>query len=381
MATLLELAKKLNKSYDSDTFLRKSDTIPTYRRLKSKALGFSYPLFGGLPYGRICTFSGKSHSGKTTAAMACIADYQRENPDKTCVFVDVEHAIDLQFQVLMHGIDQEKLFIVDPPVGMSGEQILATILELQLNSDDIGMIVIDSVAALDTAQNLESDFTEDKGMRATIAGFLHKFCKEITASLSEKGNILIAINQVRVAGKTRQGAPIYSEPGGSALNFNNSVSIRFGTRSFMKGDDELKGEDGEGADGFRIKYKVTKNRTANTTRGGGFITYRYSTGMDWLSDMLQIAISFDYIHRVNNVTYEIVDLETGEVMVDEEGNQLRGKKQKLVEYIIDHKDFRDRYIDMLYRCISESNTKGIDLIDKETSSEINEECVAVGEDE
>ena len=122
MATLLELAKKLNKSYDSDTFLRKSDTIPTYRRLKSKALGFSYPLFGGLPYGRICTFSGKSHSGKTTAAMACIADYQRENPDKTCVFVDVEHAIDLQFQVLMHGIDQEKLFIVHQTFLLAGQQ-------------------------------------------------------------------------------------------------------------------------------------------------------------------------------------------------------------------------------------------------------------------
>ena len=111
MASILELAKKLNKDYSSQTFVRQSNIIPAYRRLKSKALGFSFTLHGGLPYGRIVVFSGKSHSGKTTGAFASIADYQRENPDKTCVFIDVEHAVDLQFQVIMNGINQDKLLL------------------------------------------------------------------------------------------------------------------------------------------------------------------------------------------------------------------------------------------------------------------------------
>lgn len=374
MATVLDIAKKLNKDYKSDKLFRKSDVIPTYRRLRSKAFGMSYPLFGGLPYGRIITCSGKQHSGKTTAAFAMIADYQKENPDKMCLFVDVEHSVDLQFQVAMHEINQDKLMVFEPDVGMSGEQILAAVLETQLGSDDIGLIAIDSIAALDSAQNLESDFEKDNGKRATVAGPLHKFCKEILASLADKGNILVFINQVRKAGETFTGAPIYSEPGGDAPKFYSSVAIRFGTRSFMKGDEELKGENaGEGADGFRIKFQITKNKTASTSRGGGFITYRYLTGMDWLSDLLQIALAFDYIHRVNNVTYELINLETGEIYVDAEGKQLRGKKADLIDYIVSHTDFRDNYITMLQDHISAENTR-VNLIDEETSKEIKEEA-------
>ena len=38
---------------------------------------------------------------------------------------------------------------------MSGEQILAEVLRFQLEADDIGLIVIDSIPALVTAQNLK----------------------------------------------------------------------------------------------------------------------------------------------------------------------------------------------------------------------------------
>ena len=375
MPTVLELAAKLNKDFKSDRFMRKSDIIPAYRRLKSKAFGMSYPLYGGLPYGRITVFSGKPHSGKTTGVFATIADYQRENPDKVCVFVDVEHSVDLQFQVAMHGINQEKLVIMEPDVGMSGEQVLASILELQLTCEDVGAICVDSVAALDSAQNLENDFEKDNGKRATIAGPLHKFCKEIQPSLSAKGNLLIFVNQVRVAGTTYTGAPIYSEPGGDALKYYSSVSIRFGTRSFMKGDEELKGENaGEGADGFRIKFQITKNKTANTARGGGFITYRYLTGMDWLSDLLSIALAFNFIHRVNNVTYELLNLETGEIYLDKEGKPLKGKKADLIDYILSNEDFRNEYVEMLQNHISAENTQKVNLIDAETAKEINAEA-------
>lgn len=279
--SVADSAKKLNKEYDSQTFLRKSDIIPGYQRLKSRALGLSYPLFGGLPYGRISVFSGKPHSGKTTGAFECLADFQAENPDKMCLFVDAEQAVDLEFQALMNGVDLNKLYIMQPDEGMSGEQILEAILELQLNSDDIGAIVLDSVPALVTAQNLKNEFTKDTGKQGTMAKSLHKFCGEMLPSLKKKNNLLIFINQVRVKDVMYNGAPIYSEPGGDAPKFYSSVSVRFGTRSFMKGDSEISGENnGEGADGFRIKFQITKNKTAPCNRGGGFITYRYETGMD-----------------------------------------------------------------------------------------------------
>ena len=358
MPTVLEAAKRLNSEFKSDTFLRQSNIIPGYQRLKSRALGMSYPLYGGLPYGRICVFSGKQHSGKTIAAFEAIGDYQLENPDKMCVFVDAEQSADIEFQALMNGVDLGKLFIMQPDEGMSGQQILSSLLDLQLNCDDIGLIVLDSVPALVTAQNLENEFEKDTGKQGTIAKPLHKFCGEILPSLHKKNNILIFINQVRVKDVMYNGAPIYSEPGGDALKFYSSVTIRFGTRSFMSGDKEISGENnGDGADGFRIKFQITKNKTAPCNRGGGFITYRYETGMDTLHDLLDIATTFDFIKRLNNKTYALVDLKNGEMFLDEDGKELKATKKELIEYIETHEEFRTKYIDMLINSISAKNTK------------------------
>jgi len=375
---VLDAAKKLNKEFKDDNLGIISDIVPEYERLGCGAFGMDYPLFGGLPYGRICTYSGKNHSGKTTAACCELAAYQRANPDKTCVFVDVEHSLDLKHQAKMNGLQLDKLLYVNPTT-LSGEQILDYIAELQ-KEPDIGMIVLDSIPALVPSIVLDNDLTKDSGMRGTIAKTLHKFLTVMSAKVAERNNILILINQVRVAGETYTGAPIYAEPGGDAPKYYSSVAVRFGTRTFTKGEEmDCCKPDGEGADGFRLKFQITKNKTASCNRGGGFITYRYATGLDWMHDLLEIATKFDFIHRVNNITYELVDLDTGEVYSDEEGKPLRGKKADLVDYIMTHKEFRNAYIDMLNRKISGGDKTYGSLLDAETAKEIAKEEEAVKE--
>ena len=181
------------------------------------------------------------------------------------------------------------------------------------------------------------------------------------------------------------GAPIYSEPGGDAPKFYSSVSVRFGTRTFMKGENEISGENsGEGADGFRLKFQITKNKTAPCNRGGGFITYRYETGMDWLYDLLEIATTFDFIKRLNNVTYALVNLETGEMLLDENGKELKGKKKDLIDYILTHEEFKNTYVEMLQDYISSKNTKkdeNVHLLDAETEAAIRSEEGSVSKDE
>lgn len=376
--SIIDLAKKLNKEYSKDDIIRRSDIVPGYRRLRSGALGMDYPFYGGLPYGRVCVYSGKQHSGKTTGAMRELAAYQQENPDKLCIYVDAEHSLDVKFQALMNNVDLDRLFIFSPSSGMSGEQILAEVLNMQLEADDIGLIVIDSIPALVTAQNLKQDFTKDTGRQGSIAKPMHKFLTEMIPSIEEKQNILILINQVRVKDVMYNGAVIYSEPGGDAPKFYSSVSVRFGTRTYMKGDVEITGENkGEGATGFRLKFDITKNKTAATNRGGGFITYDYVTGLDYMGDMLQVALAFDFVQRVNNVTYQLINLETGEILTDEEGNDLRGKKVYLMEYINTHPEFKTWYFDMLNNYISASNTLTKHLLSAEDEAEIEAEEAAI----
>lgn len=376
MTNLLDLAKKINKEYSSNSLIRKADIIPGYRRLATGALGMDYPLFGGFPYGRVYVFSGKEHSGKTTAAFAALAAYQRENPDKMCLFCDVEQSLDLEFQALMNGVDLSKLTIIEPEEGMSGEQILGLLLEIEQNADDVGFIVLDSIPALETAQNLSHEFEKDMGKQGTIAKSLAKFLKQILPYLRKKQNCLALINQVRVKDVMYNGAPIYDEPGGSGPKFYGSVNINFGTRVYMKGDNESGSTDGTGADGFRLKFSITKNKSAATNRGGGFITYRYETGMDKVSDLFDIATSFGFINKLNSQTYQLVNLETGEVLYDENGKELKGYRKVLKEYILSHDKFRETYLRMLTEYISASNTKkesSVQLLDSDSLNEIIEE--------
>jgi hypothetical protein len=216
-------------------------------------------------------------------------------------------------------------------------------------------------------------------MRGTMAKKLYPFLAIMQSMLTEKQNILILINQVRDDGKTFTGIQKWKETAGGAPQFYSSVSVRFGTRKFTLGDDmdACGSKNGEGADGFRLNFKIMKNKTAPCNRGGGFITYRYATGMDWLNDLLEIAVGFNFIHRVNNVTYELINLETGEVYLDIGGNPLRGKKSDLVEYIKTNIPFQVEYLNMLNKFISSDEKSYGSLLDERTSAEINAQEDAV----
>ena len=371
MSSVLEKMSKVNREYQNKSLAIMADVIPSYKRLPVNDLGFDFPLFGGLPYGRLCVFAGKEHSGKTTAACVAMAAYQRANPDRLCVYVDVEHSLDKEFQSAMTGLDLTKLVYINPE-NMSGEQILDLILEFQ-DADDIGMVVLDSIPALVSGKELENDIEKDLGKSGNMARPLHKFTKRMADLVSAKNNIFIFINQVRVTGQTFTGAAIYGEPGGDAPKYYASVKVRFGTRTFTQGD-KVDCSDGENADGFRLKFAITKNKTASTQRGGGFLTFRYDTGLDWLFDTFEVALKYEFIQRLSTQSYQLVNLETGEVYTDENGNPLKFVgKNKLKEYLNTHVAFQTEYLSMLNRYISASSNRYGSLLDERSLNEIKAE--------
>jgi hypothetical protein len=136
-------------------------------------------------------------------------------------------------------------------------------------------------------------------------------------------------------------------------------------------------KNGEGADGFRLQFKIMKNKTAPCNRGGGFITYRYSTGLDWMNDLLEVALGFGFIKRLNNVTYQLINLETGEVYYDEDGKELTGKKAVLIDYIKTHPAFQKEYLGMLNRFISSDDKSYGSLLDERATAEIDAQEAAV----
>lgn len=381
--SVLDIAKKLNKEWKDKNLALAANVVPDFTRLATGSFGFDYPLFGGMPYGRIIKISGLQHSGKTTGTCALLAAYQRENPTKKCVYFDIEHSLDLKFQARINGVDLENLIYVNPSAGMPGESILDMILELQ-GADDIGMIVLDSIPALVPKCVIESSMEEDKGMRATMAKKMYPFLSVMGGLVQEKGNMFVIINQVREVAGTMPGSIAYKEPGGKALEYYASVCIRFGSRTFTLNDnmDACKKEDGLGADGFRLKFKITKNKTAPQNRAGGFITYRYKTGADTTQDAMEIAFKFDFVKQINAQKYELIDLKTGEVYLDDEtGEPLHNNKAPLIQYVHDHKEFREKYIRMLTDYISNDQVESVALLDAEELAEINSQDAAITEEE
>ena len=367
--SVLDVAKKFNKEYHNDNLAVIANVVPHYERLSTGALGFDYPTGGGLPLGRIATFAGVEHSGKTTAACVQIAAYQRKFPNKMCVYVDVEHSLDIEFQTAMTGLDPTRMLYVSPE-GMSGEDIFDYIYSLQ-DEDDIGLIVLDSIPALVSSRDYDTNVSEDKGMAAGIAKPLGKFVKRMVDQVSKRKNILILINQVREAGKTFTGATIYTEPGGHAPKFYSSVKVRFGTRKFTKGD-KLDVADGEDTDGFRLVFKITKNKTFSTVRGGGWLTFRYATGLDWKQDLLEIATKFGFISRPNNQTYLLVNLDTGEPYKDVNGEDLKFRgKQAMLTFLDDNIEFQNEYLDMINRHISANDASYGKLLDAREEKDID----------
>ena len=172
------------------------------------------------------------------------------------------------------------------------------------------------------------------------------------------------VNQVRISGQTFTGAPIYSEPGGQGPQYYSSVKVRFGTRTFIKGD-KVDCSDGEGAEGFRLKYSITKNKCGPIARGGGFMSFNYDSGLMWMEDLLEIAYKFDFIKLIN--------LETGEPYYDEDNNELKGKRKDLEEYIYTNINFQNEYIAMLNRYISASGDSYGNILDAREQAQIKEE--------
>ena len=73
--SVLDIAKKLNKEWKDKNLALAANVVPDFTRLATGSFGFDYPLFGGLVLGRICTFAGLYHSGKTTAACVAMAAF------------------------------------------------------------------------------------------------------------------------------------------------------------------------------------------------------------------------------------------------------------------------------------------------------------------
>ena len=250
------------------------DVIPTGNLLIDRALGV-----GGFARGRIVEIYGPESSGKTTLTLTAIAQAQKSGG--LAAFIDVEHALDPQYAARL-GVNLDDLLVSQPS---SGEEALQ-ICEALVRSNAIDVIVVDSVAALVTKQELEGEIGDSTvGAQARL---MSAALRKLTSFISKARTVCIFTNQIREKIGVMLGNP-ETTPGGRALKFYASVRVD------IRRIGQIKGSDGVIA-GNRTKIKVVKNKVAPPFTECEF-DIMYNEGISSVGSLLDLATEYDIIQK------------------------------------------------------------------------------------
>ena len=328
------------------------DAIPTGSLSLDMALGI-----GGLPRGRITEIFGPESSGKTTLALHCIAEGQKNGG--IAAFIDVEHALDPVYAKAL-GVDIDALLVSQPDTGEDALEIT----EALVRSGAIDVIVVDSVAALAPKAEIEGDMgASHVGLQARL---MSQALRKLAGSISKLNCVAIFINQLREKVGIMFGNP-ETTPGGRALKFYSSVRLDIRKIEQIKVGGEVVGS--------RTRAKVVKNKIAPPFREAEF-DIMYGQGISRVGELLDLAVSIDIIKKSG-------------AWFSYDGSRIAQGRDNAKQYLLDNPEVAKKVEDELmankerltFVKVSKSKTKSSKSSDKPETTPVEQDSDAVSDDE
>jgi len=263
----------------------------------------------GVPRGRVTELFGPESSGKTTLALHVIANAQRKGG--VAAFIDAEHALDTTWAKKL-GVDVSSMLVSQPD---TGEQALE-ITEMLIRSNSVDAIVIDSVAALTPAAEIEGEMGDRHvGLQARL---MSQAMRKLTAVISKSKTALIFINQIRMKIGVMFGNP-ETTTGGRALKFYSSIRIDVRRISTIK--------DNTGSVGTRVRARVVKNKIAPPFREAEF-DIMFDGGISYEGDLLDLGLGCEVVQKAGTwLSYGNIRLGQG--------------RENAKKYLVENEDLRD----------------------------------------
>jgi recombination protein RecA len=233
---------------------------------------------GGMPRGRVVEIYGPESSGKTTLALHCIAEAQKNGG--VCAFVDAEHALDPIYAQKL-GVDLDDLLVSQPDTGEQALEITDTLVR----SGAVDVLVVDSVAALTPRAEIEGEMGDSlPGLQARL---MSQALRKLTGSINKSKTLVIFINQIR-----QKIGVVYGNPetttGGNALKFYASVRLDIRRTGAIKERDEVVGSE--------TRVKVVKNKVAPPFKQVEFDII-YGEGISKTGELLELGVKTGIVDK------------------------------------------------------------------------------------
>lgn len=338
MSKLDEICAKVNAEWKEDIAAR------GIKRVETDKIPFTSPklnrmTYGGIPRGRIIEFAGDEGGGKTTTALDVCKNaqelfkeeyevqleklsnnekkrkYLESRGPKKIVYADCENTLDEDWAVKL-GVDVNDMYILKPQT-QSAEDIFQILLDM-IETDEVGLVVIDSLGVMLSQQAYEKDMTEKT--YGGIAMALTLFSKKAEFACTKYDCTLIGINQMRDNFNSTYGGKITT--GGRAWKHNCSLRLMFSKGDYLDDKGNTMTRSSESPSGNRVMVSIVKTKTFKPDRLTGYYSLMYDNGIDIVMDLVDVAIKNSIIVQ-SGAWFTFVDPESGELLTDEEGKEIK----------------------------------------------------------
>lgn len=357
-------------------------------RIPFSAPSMNYQTYGGLPRKRVVEFFGPESSGKTTSALDIVKNaqivFEQEWQEKTerlnkklqeaqerkasktaikeiqmqldslveplkIVYLDLENTLDTEWAKKI-GVDVDNIWIVRPEMN-SAEEILQYVLDI-FETGEVGLVVLDSLPYMVSQNLIDEELT--KKAYAGISAPLTEFSRKVTPLLTKNNAIFLGINQIREDMNSQYNA--YSTPGGKMWKHACAVRIKFRKGDYLDENGASLTRSARNPAGNVVESFVEKTKAFKPDRKLVQYTLSYHEGIQIESDLVDVAVEFGVIQKAG-AWFSVVDLETGELLADENEEPLKFQgKANLVRRLKDDDVLFDEVMSAVHELITQEET-------------------------